>query len=238
MAKQDNKKGGKLSDEEIAAKRAAAAEARAKKDADRAEQSAAADQTAGEIPTPRKRTEYDEKVVPAMTQAFGYKNKFAVPRLEKIVISMGVGKYAVAGGEGKAKIDTVERELTQIAGQKPLRCKAKKAVANFKVREGMETGLKVTLRGTRMYEFLDRMISLAIPRVKDFRGLNPNAFDSDGNFNFGFSEQTVFPEVDAATVTFTQGMNITMVTTAQSVNEGRELLKQFGMPFRNDEKKD
>ena len=238
MAKQDNKKGGKLSDEEIAAKRAAAAEARAKKEADRAESSAAADQTAGEVPTPRKRTEYDEKVVPAMTQAFGYKNRFAVPKLQKIVISMGVGKYAVAGGEGKAKIDTVERELTQIAGQKPLRCKAKKAVANFKVREGMETGLKVTLRGTRMYEFLDRMISLAIPRVKDFRGLNPNAFDSDGNFNFGFSEQTVFPEVDAATVTFTQGMNITMVTSAQTVNEGRELLKQFGMPFRNDEKKD
>ena len=236
MAKQDHKKGGKLSDEEIAARKAAAAEAKAKKDLDKAAASAAADETAGEIPTPRKRAEYDEKVVPAMTQAFGYKNKFAVPRLEKIVISMGVGKYAVAGGEGKAKIDTVERELTQIAGQKPLRCKAKKAVANFKVREGMETGLKVTLRGTRMYEFLDRMISLAIPRVKDFRGLNPNAFDADGNFNFGFSEQTVFPEVDAASVTFQQGMNITMVTTAKSIKEGRELLRNFGVPFKTDVK--
>ena len=238
MAKQDNKKGAKLSDEEIAARKAAAAEAKSKKDAEKALASAAADETAGEVPVSRKRVEYDEKVVPAMTQAFGYKNKFAVPKLEKIVISMGVGKYAVAGGEGKAKIDTVERELTQIAGQKPLRCKAKKAVANFKVREGMETGLKVTLRGTRMYEFLDRMITLAIPRVKDFRGLNPNAFDTDGNFNFGFAEQTVFPEIDGASVTFQQGMNITMVTTAKSIPEGRELLKQFGMPFRQDAKKD
>ena len=238
MAKQDNKKGAKLSDEEIASRKAAAAESRAKKDAEKALASAAADETAGEVPMPRKRAEYDEKVIPGMTQAFGYKNKFAVPKLEKIVISMGVGKYAVAGGEGKAKIDTVERELTQIAGQKPQRCKAKKAVANFKVREGMETGLKVTLRGTRMYEFLDRMISLAIPRVKDFRGLNPNAFDADGNFNFGFAEQTVFPEIDGAAVTFQQGMNITMVTTAKSIPEGRELLKQFGMPFRADAKKD
>jgi large subunit ribosomal protein L5 len=236
--KDDNKKGGKLSEEEIAARRAAAAEAKAKKSAEQAEKNALADQTAGEVPTPRKRTEYDQKVVPAMTQAFGYKNKFAVPKLEKIVISMGVGKFATAGGEGKAKIDRVEQELTAIAGQKPLRCKAKKAVANFKVREGMETGLKVTLRGVRMYEFLDRMISLAIPRVKDFRGLNPNAFDKEGNYNFGFVEQTVFPEVDAATVTFQQGMNITMVTSAQSVKEGRELLKQLGMPFRSDEKKD
>ena len=230
--KEDSKKGAKLSDDEIAARKAAAAQNKAKKDADKAAASAAADETAGEIPTPRKRVAYDTKVIPGMIQTFGYKNKLAVPRLEKIVISMGVGKFAVAGGEGKAKIDTVERELTQIAGQKPLRCKAKKAVANFKVREGMETGLKVTLRGTRMYEFLDRMITFAMPRVKDFRGLNPNAFDSDGNFNFGFAEQTVFPEVDGATVTFIQGMNITMVTSAQSVKEGRELLKQFGMPFR------
>ena len=234
--KDDNKKGAKLSDEEIAARKATAAQNKAKKDAEKAAANTAADATAGEVPTPRKRVAYAEKIIPAMIQTFGYKNKLAVPRLEKIVISMGVGKFATAGGEGKAKIDTVERELTQIAGQKPLRCKAKKAVANFKVREGMETGLKVTLRGTRMYEFLDRMITFAMPRVKDFRGLNPNAFDSDGNYNFGFAEQTVFPEVDAATVTFQQGMNITMVTSAQSVKEGRELLKQFGMPFRTDVK--
>lgn len=236
MAKQDNKKGAKLSDEEIAARKAAAAEAKSKKDAEKALASAAADETAGEVPVSRKRVEYDQKVVPGMTSAFGYKNRLAVPKLEKIVISMGVGKYAVAGGEGKAKIDTVERELTQIAGQKPQRCKAKKAVANFKVREGMETGLKVTLRGTRMYEFLDRMITLAIPRVKDFRGLSPNGFDKTGNYNFGFNEQTVFPEIAGADVAFQQGMNITMVTTGKTANESRELLKGFGFPFKTDEK--
>lgn len=225
--------GTKPSAAEIAARKAAAAQAKAAK-ADKAGGEEL--ETAHELPPPRLRAAYNDKVVPAMTQAFGYKNRLAVPRLEKIVISMGVGKYATAGGEGKAKIDTAERELTQIAGQKPVRTKAKKSVANFKVREGMETGLKVTLRGSRMYEFLDRMITLAMPRVKDFRGLNPNGFDEDGNYNFGFGEQTVFPEVDATTVTFQQGMNITVVTTAKSVKEGRELLKQFGMPFKTDVK--
>ena len=179
---------------------------------------------------------YREQVVPALMQKFGYKNRLAVPRLDKIVISMGVGRYATEGGEGRAKIERVEKELTVIAGQKPVRCRAKKSVANFKVREGMETGLKVTLRGSRMYEFLDRLITLAFPRVKDFRGVDPSGFDGNGNYNFGFNEQTVFPEVDTATVTFQQGMNITMVTTARNPDEGRELLKQFGFPFRTDEK--
>jgi large subunit ribosomal protein L5 len=152
------------------------------------------------------------------------------------VISMGLGKAATAGE--KEKINQAEKELAVIAGQKPVRTKAKKSVANFKVREGMETGLKVTLRGARMYEFLDRMITLAFPRVKDFRGVNPNGFDKGGNYNFGFTEQTVFPEVDGAAVTFQQGMNITMVTTANTVEEGRELLKGFGFPFREQETKD
>jgi large subunit ribosomal protein L5 len=169
-----------------------------------------------------------------MKEKFAYANALAIPRLEKIVISMGIGKYATAGGEGKAKIEQCERELSVIAGQKPVRCKAKKSVANFKVREGMETGLKVTLRGARMYEFLDRMISLAFPRVKDFRGVDPKGFDNAGNYNFGFNEQTVFPEVDSSAVQFQQGMNITLVTTAGSADEGRELLKQFGMPFREE----
>ena len=160
----------------------------------------------------------------------------AVPRIEKIVISMGLGKAATAGE--KEKINQAEKELAVIAGQKPVRTKAKKSVANFKVREGMETGLKVTLRGNRMYEFLDRMITLAFPRVKDFRGVSPNGFDKGGNYNFGFTEQTVFPEVDGAAVTFQQGMNITMVTTANTVEEGRELLKGFGFPFREQESKD
>src|SRR5256714_6203516 len=150
---------------------------------------------------------------------------------------MGLAKDATAGGDGKANFEKAERELMVIAGQKPVRCKAKKSVANFKVREGMETGLKVTLRGNRMYEFLDRMITLAIPRVKDFRGLAAAGFDKDGNYNFGFTEQTVFPEVDAAAVTFQQGMNVTLVTSARKPEEGRELLKQFGFPFREEEKK-
>ncbi len=187
-------------------------------------------------PTPRLLMHYREKVLPALQQHFGFKNQLAVPRLEKIVISMGVGKFATAGGEGKGKVEQAEKELSVIAGQRPVRCKAKKSVANFKVREGMETGLKVTLRGNRMYEFLDRMLALAFPRVKDFRGESPGSFDKNGNYNFGFNEQTVFPEVDAAAVNFQQGMNVTIVTTARKPEEGRELLKQFGFPFRSDEK--
>jgi large subunit ribosomal protein L5 len=187
-------------------------------------------------PPPRLIAHYREKVVPALQQAFGYKNLLAVPRLEKIIISMGLGK-AVANKE-KGKMETAEKELGVIAGQRPVRCKAKKSVANFKIREGEETGLKVTLRGNRMYEFLDRLITLAFPRVKDFRGVSPDGFDKNGNYNFGFTEQTVFPEVDAAAVTFQQGMNITMVTTANKPEEGRELLKQFGFPFRTPEEKD
>ena len=185
-------------------------------------------------PPPRLIAHYREKVVPALKQHFGYSNLLAVPRLEKIVISMGLGKAVTAGEKGK--METAEKELSIIAGQKPVRCKAKKSVANFKIREGQETGLKVTLRGSRMYEFLDRVISVVIPRVKDFRGLNPNGFDKNGNYNCGFTEQTVFPEVDAAAVTFQQGMNITMVTTAADPDQGRELLKQFGFPFRDKEK--
>src|SRR3954453_14984417 len=181
-------------------------------------------------PPPRLIAHYREKVVPALQQHFGYKNLFAVPRLEKIVISMGLGKAVTAGEKGK--METAEKELSIIAGQKPVRCKAKKSVANFKVREGQETGLKVTLRGKRMYEFLDRLITLAFPRVKDFRGVNPAGFDNDGNYNFGFTEQTVFPEVDGASVTFQQGMNITMVTKAVKPEHGRELLQPFGRPSR------
>jgi large subunit ribosomal protein L5 len=220
------KKSGKPSAEEIAARKAAK-----KKAEQQVEDTGPEDTTPA--PPPRLIAHYKEKVVPALTQKFGYRNQMAVPKLEKIVISMGLGKYATAGGEGKANFEKAEKELTVIAGQKPVRCKAKKSVANFKVREGMETGLKVTLRGNRMYEFLDRLISLAFPRVKDFRGVNPDGFDKTGNFNFGFNEQTVFPEVDGATVTFQQGMNITMVTTARgNVEAGRELLRQFGFPFR------
>ena len=226
---QKGPKGGKPSAEEIAARKAAkkarpveAAEAGGG-DGDAAQ--------AVPAPTPRLLTHYKEAVVPALRQKFGYTNVLATPRLEKVVISMGLGKAMTAGE--KVKLEQAERELSVIAGQKPLRCKAKKSVANFKLREGLEIGLKVTLRGNRMYEFLDRLITLAFPRVKDFRGVNPDGFDGRGNYNFGFTEQTVFPEVDGATVTFQQGMNITMVTTAARPEEGRELLKQFGFPFRD-----
>jgi large subunit ribosomal protein L5 len=187
-------------------------------------------------PPPRLYLHYREKVVPALQEKFGVKNTMAVPRLEKIVISMGVGKLATAGEKGK--IEQAEKELGVIAGQKCVRCKSKKSVANFKVREGQETGLKVTLRGGRMYEFLDRLITLAIPRVRDFRGLSAHGFDKNGNYNFGFNEQTVFPEVNSAEVTFQQGMNITMVTNAGDLDRGRELLRQFGFPFQEEKEKE
>src|SRR5689334_6268861 len=201
---------------------AAKAKARkAKAAAAEKEQEAADDAPAQPAPPARLYERYKSEIVPALQQKLGTKNKFAVPRLEKIVLSMGLGRFAVEGGEGKAKFQQAEKELSVIAGQKPLRCKAKKSVANFKVREGMETGIKVMLRGARMYEFLDRMISLAFPRVKDFRGIDPSGFDNNGNYNFGFTEQTVFPEVDGSNVNFQQGMNITMVTTAAKPEHGK-----------------
>jgi large subunit ribosomal protein L5 len=224
MADKDNKKGGKPSAEQIAARKAAKV-----KKVDIADTGDVVD--TGPAPTPRLYTAYKDRVAPALKEKLGYTNAMAIPRLEKIVISMGLGKAMTAGE--KVKMESAERELAIIAGQKPVRTKSKKSVSNFKLREGMEIGLKVTLRGTRMYEFLDRLITLAIPRVKDFRGLDPNGFDKSGNYNFGFNEQTVFPEVDSASVTFQQGMNITMVTTARDANGGRELLRQFGMPFRD-----
>lgn len=226
----DKKKSHKPSAEEIAAKKAAKKARVQIADDEGADESAATP-----APPPRLIAHYREKVVPELKQKFGYSNLLAVPRLEKIVISMGVGKFAT-GGE-KEKVNQAEKELSVIAGQKPVRCKAKKSVANFKVREGMETGLKVTLRGKRMYEFLDRMVTLAFPRVKDFRGVSPKGFDKAGNYNFGFTEQSVFPEVDVAAITFQQGMNITVVTSAKSSEEGRELLKGFGFPFREDGQK-
>jgi large subunit ribosomal protein L5 len=235
MAEKDKEEKKKAKPPEAAAKAAAAAAAKAKKAA--AKQAAAEEvetDDAPKQPAPPARLyeRYRKELIPALQKSLGLDNVHAVPKLEKIVISMGLGRFATEGGEGKAKFNQAEKELQVIAGQKPVRCKAKKSVANFKVREGMDTGVKVTLRGTRMYEFLDRMITLAFPRVKDFRGIDPNGFDKSGNYNFGFTEQTVFPEVDGAAVTFQQGMNITMVTKAVKPEHGRELLKQFGMPFR------
>lgn len=175
---------------------------------------------------------YKSKVIAQLTKEFGYSNPMEVPRLEKIVVSMGVGKAAA----DKKFIELAKKDLMMITGQMPLVCKAKKSISNFKVRAGQETGLKVTIRKKRMYEFLDRLVSLAIPRVRDFRGLNPKGFDKRGNYSLGLSEQTVFPEIDSAKVEFQQGMNITFVTTAKTDDEARRLLALLGMPFKSTEK--
>ncbi len=171
---------------------------------------------------------YKSKIVPALKEKYKYKSAMAVPRMQKIVVSMGVGKAT----QDKKYIESAMADLALITGQKPLLCKAKKSVSNFKVRQGDPTGCKVTLRGVRMFEFMDRLINLAIPRVKDFRGLNPNSFDEAGNYSMGISEQTIFPEIDAAKCENVQGMNITFVTTAKTNDEARDMLKLFGMPFR------
>lgn len=173
---------------------------------------------------------YKREIIPALSERFSYKNVLAVPKLAKIVISMGIGSAET----DEAKFEMARKQLALIAGQQPVVTRAKKSVSNFKLREGMRVGLKVTLRGQRMYEFLDRLISLAIPRVRDFRGLNPSSFDGRGNYNMGLVEQSVFPEVDPATITFTQGMNVVMQTTAETDEEARALLTLFGMPFRKD----
>jgi len=179
----------------------------------------------------RLRDLYKSKIVPELLKEFGYENPMAVPKMEKIVVSMGVGRAT----QDKKFLELAKSDLTMITGQMPVVCKAKKSVSNFKVREGNETGLKVTVRGVRMYEFMDRLINLAIPRVRDFRGLNPNAFDGRGNYSMGLSEQSVFPEINPAKVEFQQGMNITFITTAKTDDEARRMLALFGMPFKTTE---
>ena len=171
---------------------------------------------------------YKSRVIPGLTKEFGYKNPMAVPRMEKVIISMGVGRAT----QDKKFLESAKKDLMMIAGQMPSVCKAKKSVAGFKVRQGMETSLKVTLHGVRMYEFMDRLINLAIPRVRDFRGLDPKSFDGRGNYTMGLAEQGVFPEINPAQMEFQQGMNITLVTTANTDDEAREMLSLFGMPFK------
>ncbi|MBA7622344.1 50S ribosomal protein L5 [subsurface metagenome] len=171
---------------------------------------------------------YKSKMVPELTGEFGYKNPMAVPQMEKVIISMGVGRAT----QDKKFLESAKKDLMMITGQMPVVCKAKKSVSNFKLREGMEIGVKVTVRGVRMYEFMDRLINLAIPRVRDFRGLDPNSFDGRGNYSMGLAEQSVFPEINTAKMEFQQGMNITFVTTAKTDQEARKLLQLFGMPFR------
>lgn len=182
------------------------------------------------IPAPRLQTRYRDEIVPALKERLGKTNALAVPRLQKIVISMGLG----AGTRDNKLIDQAEASLTALAGQKAQRTRARKSVAAFRLREGMEVGVRVTLRGRRMYEFFDRLVTLALPRVRDFRGLNPNGFDGRGNYSFGLTEQFVFPEIDPDKITQVQGMNVTFVTTARTDDEGRELLREMGLPLRKE----
>ena len=176
----------------------------------------------------RLRDVYKSQVVKGLQEKFQYTSPMAIPRMEKIVISMGIGRAI----QDKKYLENAVKDMTVISGQKPLVCKAKKSVSNFKLRDGMEIGVKVTLRKERMFEFMDRLINLAIPQVKDFRGLNPKGFDGRGNYSMGLDEQSVFPEIDPARIDVQQGMNITFVTTANTNEEGFEMLKLFGMPFK------
>lgn len=171
---------------------------------------------------------YKKDIMPQLAQKLGRTNVLSLPRLQKIVVNMGVGKAL----QDKNRMQQAAEQLTQITGQRAQITKAKHAISGFRLREGNEIGCRVTLRGRRMYEFLDRLISIALPRIRDFRGVNPKSFDGHGNYSLGLTEQMVFPEIDPDKVTFTQGMDVTFVTSTNSDDEARELLRAFGMPFR------
>src|SRR5437588_6270606 len=175
---------------------------------------------------------YSKEIVPALAKRFSRPNKLSLPRLQKIVVNMGVGKAL----QDKNRMKEAADQLAQITGQRAQVTKARVAVSGFRLREGNEIGCRVTLRGRRMYEFLDRLVSVALPRIRDFRGLNPKSFDGHGNYSMGLTEQLVFPEIDPDKVTFTQGMDITFVTSTRNDDEARELLRAFGMPFRDETK--
>ena len=181
----------------------------------------------------RLKEKYQKEVVPALQKEFGYKNVMAVPRLEKIVVNMGLGE-ATANAK---LIDTGADEVARITGQKPVTRRAKKSIAAFKVRKGMPIATMVTLRGERMYEFLDRLMSIALPRVRDFRGVSPKGFDGRGNFTLGLKDQLLFPEIDYMKVDKSRGMNVSVVTTARTDHEARKLLQLIGMPFRTQEQR-
>src|SRR5215213_7765874 len=183
--------------------------------------------------TPRLKSDYEDRIVKAMTERFGYKNRLEVPRLEKIVINMGVGEAT----QDKKKVETAAAEMLQIAGQKPVITKAKKSIAQFKLREGMPIGCKVTLRRDRMYEFLDRLVTIALPRVRDFRGLNPKSFDGRGNYALGLKEQIIFPEINYDQIDKVRGMDVIITTTAKTDEEARELLRLFNFPFPAEEQR-
>jgi large subunit ribosomal protein L5 len=177
--------------------------------------------------TPRLKSDYEQRIAKAMTDKFGYKNSLEVPRLDKIVINMGVGEAT----QDKKKVEAAAAEMQAIAGQKPVITKAKTSIAQFKLREGMPIGCKVTLRRDRMYEFLDRLVTVALPRVRDFRGLNAKSFDGRGNYAMGLKEQIIFPEINYDQIDTVRGMDIIITTTAKTDEEARELLRLFNFPF-------
>src|SRR3989338_5889848 len=176
---------------------------------------------------PRLLERYRKTIVPSLSKKFGYKNAMQAPRLQKIVINMGIG----AGAQDIKIVEQAMADMGSIAGQKPVITRAKKAIANFKIRKGLPIGCKVTLRGNRMYEFLDRLLNIALPRIRDFRGMSPNSFDEEGNYSIGIKEQTIFPEIDVDKIQKIQGMDVIMNIKAKSREESYELLKLFGMPF-------
>lgn len=189
------------------------------------------------VPKARLLVRYQEEIGPALRKSLNKANPMAVPRLTKIVLSMGMGKAIQEGGAKSVETKRFQdamNQMTAVAGQKPVVTRARKSVSQFKVRQGWPAGIKVTLRGARMWEFLDRLINLAIPRIRDFRGLDPKGFDGRGNYNMGVTEQSVFPEIDPAQVTFQQGMNVTICTTGKNDTEAFELLRGLGMPFRSE----
>ncbi|MEZ5744492.1 MAG: 50S ribosomal protein L5 [Sphingomonadaceae bacterium] len=181
--------------------------------------------------TPRLRSKYDAEIVKAMTEKFGYANPMEVPKIEKITLNMGVGEAS----QDKKKVQIAAEEMELIAGQKPVITKAKKSIAQFKLREGMPIGCKVTLRRERMYEFLDRLITIAMPRIRDFRGLNPKSFDGRGNYAMGLKEQIIFPEISYDKIEKVRGMDVIVTTSAKTDDEARELLRLFGFPFPAEE---
>ncbi|MFC0204135.1 50S ribosomal protein L5 [Novosphingobium soli] len=181
--------------------------------------------------TPRLRAKYEADIAKAMTEKFGYKNAMEVPKIEKITLNMGVGEAS----QDKKKVQTAAAEMEAIAGQKPVITKARKSIAQFKLREGMPIGCKVTLRRERMYEFLDRLVTIAMPRIRDFRGLNPKSFDGRGNYAMGLKEQIIFPEISYDKIDKVRGMDIIVTTTAKTDDEARELLRLFGFPFPAEE---
>ena len=184
-----------------------------------------------EIPTPRLKERYVDDIRPALKESLGLSSSMAVPRIEKITLNMGVGE---AKTNAKALDDAAE-QLAMIAGQRPVITRAKNSIAGFKIREGMPIGCKVTLRGDRMYEFLDRLMSIALPRIRDFRGINANAFDGRGNFSMGVREQIIFPEINYDDIQEVRGLTVTITTSARTDDDARELLRAFGMPFANSE---